>query len=108
MTFDEIKNLTLEDFEHRNDEVWTAIQSLTIEQIRELRNYGFKNENVNEDDEVLVGLHCILKDKVENYLKEKFISKLSDEEKVMFGFLFVDKYDAWDTLRRWNMVEGDL
>lgn len=70
-----------------------------------MRDNGFKVKDVNEDDEVGIGLHGILKEKVENYLKEKYISKFTDEEKIMFGFLFDNKYTAWEILREWNMVD---
>jgi len=107
MTFEEIKKLTLEDFIHKNDEVWSAIHDLTIEQIRELRG-SFNQTDVNEDDEIQQSLHEILQEKISSHLKLTVIDKLTEEQKDMFAFLFFEKDGTWDTLRIWDMVEGNL
>lgn len=108
MTFTQIKNLTPEEFDNDVEGAWAAINKLTIPQIQKLRACGFKYKELNDDDEITVGLHMALQEKVEVLLKETVIDKLTEEQKIMFGFIFHDKDWTWDLLRNWGLTEKDF
>lgn len=95
MNIEQIKQLTLDDFIDRNDDVWGAIKHLSFDEVDDLRGTW-------EDDDIENGLYEIYSEKAEEIFKKEVIDKLTPIQQKALNCLCFDKDGMWDYFRRWT------
>lgn len=101
MTFEQIKNLKLEDFKTRNEEVWDSIKNLSLEQVEKLFS-------IFNDNEINLSLSEVFNEKLSNLLASIIdFNKLNNYEKEKLLW-FLDTFEEEVAAIIWLKLEKSL
>jgi hypothetical protein len=95
MNFEQIKQLTLNDFIASECEVWAAIKNLSINQIEDLLG-TWPNDAIEND------LYAVICEKSEQLFKQEVIDRLTFDQQKALNYLCFDKDSMWDSFRKWT------
>jgi hypothetical protein len=103
MNLQEILKLTVDDFDTRHEEVWDAIEALSVDELQTLCN-----NDPWEDEGITDGLWGTLMEKKEIALTELFKAKFKGKERTLLKDVVLNDRDiTWHYFRHllWNEEE---